>query len=215
MADLAALWATNGLSIAGGLLIGFAFGSVPFGYLLVRLRTGGDVRHSGSGNIGATNVSRALGVGGGLVTLVLDAAKGAFGVAGAAYIGVTVLRIEQAAWPAAGALGAVLGHCYTPWLGGRGGKGVATLLGAFGMLTPVPTAIGAVVLGAIAAATRMMSAGSLAGTIALVVATWWTGAPTATVVAATGALAVVVWRHRENIGRLTRGEEARLGGTKA
>ena len=159
-------------SIVGGLLIGFAFGSVPFGYLLVRLTTGADVRQTGSGNIGATNVSRALGAKGGVVTLVLDAAKGAAGVYAAAYIGVVVLGVEQTAWAASGALGAVLGHCYTPWLALRGGKGVATLMGAFGILAPAPTAVGAGVLLLTAATSRMVSLASLVGSLALLVAAW-------------------------------------------
>ncbi len=203
------------ISIIGGLSIGFALGSIPSGYLLVRLKTGADVRQTGSGNIGATNVSRALGVGGGVITLFLDAAKGAAGTFVAAYVGVAVLGKLQPVWAAAGALGAVLGHCYTPWLGLRGGKGVATLLGAFGLLVPVPTAVGAGVLVATAAAGRMMSLASLLGSMALVVTAWLRDEHSYSVAAALLAAIVIVWRHRENIRRITRGEEAKLGGARS
>ncbi len=203
------------ISIIGGLLIGFALGSIPSGYLLVRLKTGEDVRQAGSGNIGATNVSRALGVGGGVITLLLDAAKGAAGTFGAAYVGVAVLGNPQPVWAAAGALGAVLGHCYTPWLGLRGGKGVATLLGAFGVLVPVPTAVGAGVLVVTAAVGRMMSLASLLGSMALVVTAWLLDERSYSVAAASLAAIVIVWRHRKNIRRITRGEEAKLGGARS
>ncbi len=201
-------------SIAGGLLIGFAFGSVPFGYLLVRFTTGADVRQTGSGNIGATNVARALGAKGGVITLVLDMAKNAAGVYAAAYIGVVVVGVEQAAWAASGALGAVLGHCYTPWLALRGGKGVATLIGAFGILAPAPTAVGAGVLLLTAAVSRMMSLAALFGSLALPVAAWWIGETRYTVAAASLVAAVIVWRHRANIGRIAGGKEAKLGGAR-
>lgn len=205
-------------SIFIGLLIGFVCGSVPFGYLLVRLKTGTDVRDSGSGNIGATNVSRALGPVGGVVTLLLDAGKGATGVAAAAFVGVVAadnFGVHQSGWPAAGALGAVLGHCYTPWLELRGGKGVATLVGAFGLLAPAATLVGVAVLLLSAAVTRMMSLASLCGTVALVLATIWLSNVPYVTAAAALATAVVFWRHRANIGRIARGEEDKLGGRKA
>jgi len=215
MNDLVSGIASNLDSIVAGLFIGFAFGSVPFGYLLVRLKTGGDVRHSGSGNIGATNVGRALGVSGGAVTLLLDAAKGAAGAFAADYFGAAVLGAAPAPAAAAGALGAVLGHCYTPWLGGRGGKGVATWLGAFGLIAPAATGICAAVLVATLAASRMMSAASLLGSMALPLVAWWLGEPAYTVAAASLAFLVIVWRHRANIRRIVRGQESRLGRAKA
>jgi len=218
MNDLLTAAAGDLTSIVGGLLIGFACGSIPFGYLLVRLTTGADVRRAGSGNIGATNVSRSLGLKGGVLTLLLDAAKGAAGVAGAAWIGVSWLGIEQAAWPWAGALGAVLGHCYTPWLRLRGGKGVATLLGAFGIAAPGPALAAAVTLLLVATVSRMMSAASLCGALLLPAAIWWWRAPSYPgygVAAALLAAIVIVWRHRANIGRIARGEERRLGSAGA
>ncbi|MGD8331423.1 MAG: glycerol-3-phosphate 1-O-acyltransferase PlsY [Acidobacteriota bacterium] len=205
-------------AVLTGLLIGFLCGSVPFGYLLVLLKTGEDVRERGSGNIGATNVSRVLGVRGGLFVLLLDAAKGAFGVWAAGALGAALLGGGQSVLPWAGALGAVLGHCYTPWLRLRGGKGVATLLGAFGFAAPGPTAVAAAVLALAALLGRMMSLASLCGAIALPLALAWRGQPGyssyAPAAAALAAL-VIFWRHRANIGRIIRGEESKLGGSRA
>lgn len=189
--------------IIAGLLVGFALGSIPFGYLLVRLVRGKDVRTIGSGNIGATNVGRTLGPIGGVLTLFLDFSKGAGGVLAAGYV----------SWGAAeAALGAVLGHCFTPWLGGRGGKGVATLLGGFSVVAPLPTAVAAVILALVAAISRMMSLGSLCGTVALAAGTWWWGEPRATISAAAAAAIVIIWQHRGNIQRIVAGEEPKLGG---
>lgn len=182
-----------------GVLLGFAFGSIPFGFLLVKLRSGQDVRQLGSGNIGATNVGRTLGRASFGLTLVADAAKGAAAVAVAGALGGRA--------PAVAAFAAVAGHCYTPWLAGRGGKGVATMLGSFVLLTPVGAAATALTLAAVTALTRTMSVGSLAGTLMLVVSCWWLRVPTATLVAALATALLVAWRHRGNITRLLRGSE--------
>ncbi len=188
--------------IAAGIAIGFVFGSIPFGYLLVRVAARQDVRESGSGNIGATNVGRSLGPAGGVATLVLDAAKGGVGVLVAGYLGVG---------GAEAALGGVLGHCYTPWLGFRGGKGVATLLGGFSVVAAVPTVVAAVVLGGVAVGSRMTSLASLSGAVTLTVAAWWLQEPLATVAASAAATILIVWRHKSNIQRILSGEESRLG----
>lgn len=215
MGDFLAAATGDMTSVIGGFLIGFAAGSIPFGYLLVRLTTGGDVRDTGSGNIGATNVARALGARGGVLTLLLDVAKGAAGVLAAGYVGGAWLGVGPAAWPWSGALGAVLGHCYTPWLRLRGGKGVATFFGAFGIAAPGPTAAALVVLLATGAVGRMMSLASLCGSLALPLAlSWWRppGYPRYAVVSAALAAAVIFWRHRANINRILRGQERKLGG---
>ncbi len=214
MSDLLVAIASDFFSIVAGVLIGFACGSIPFGYLLVKMRRGEDVRATGSGNIGATNVSRALGTSGGALTLVLDAAKGAAGVLAAVWAGSLGADVSSAALPWAGALGAVLGHCYTPWLGFRGGKGVATLIGAFGVAAPGPMGVSVVVLLSILAASRMMSLASLGGTVALPLALWWWARPAYpefAVAAAVVAAGVIFWRHRSNIARLLDGQERRLG----
>jgi len=197
----------QGLDLLLGALLGFFLGSVPFGYVLVKLRTGKDVRDFGSGNTGATNVGRVLGRNAGMAVLLADALKGLAAVLLAAFIG--------PAAPAAAAFGAVAGHCYSPWLRGRGGKGVATMFGAFVALAPLCAAVAAVVLAAFAAMTRTMSAGSLAAAVALVVSSWWLALPAATTLAALLSGTLVIWRHRGNIQRLMRGEEHRFGGGRS
>jgi len=187
---------------------GFTLGSIPFGYLLVRLLGRGDIRAVGSGNIGATNVGRLLGFPGWTATLVLDGGKGLAGVA----IGGWLTGGEPAGL-AAGAAGAVLGHCYTPWLGGKGGKGVATLLGGFGFLAPVPTLIAIGSFGLTVLFTRWVSLGSLVAVVALVIATVLRGHPPPYAYAAAVVCLVVFHRHRDNIGRLLSGSEAKVGGS--
>lgn len=186
---------------------GFGLGSIPFGYLLVRFLGRGDIRELGSGNIGATNVGRLLGAPGWIVTLALDGGKGVAGVA----IGAWLAPGDPAAL-AAGAAGAVLGHCYTPWLGGRGGKGVATLLGAFGFLAPIPTLIAIAGFALTVLATRWVSLGSLVAVVVLVIAMPSRGEPAQYAYAAAIVCVVVFHRHRENIRRLINGAEARVGG---
>jgi len=138
-----------------------------------------------------------------LAVLLADALKGVIAVLLASLIG-----------PAASvgaAFGAVAGHCYSPWLRGRGGKGVATMFGAFAILAPVCAVFAAIVLAAVAALTRTMSAGSLAAAVALVVSSWWLAMPTEMTLAALLSSLLVIWRHRGNIQRLRRGEEHRFG----
>ncbi len=193
---------SQGMGLILGALLGFLLGSLPFGYVLVKLRTGDDVRGFGSGNTGATNVGRVLGRKAGLAVLIADALKGLAAVLLAALIG--------PAASAAAAFGAVAGHCYSPWLRGRGGKGVATMFGAFAVLTPVCAAIAAIALAAVAALTRTMSAGSLVAAVALVVSSWWFAMPAEATLAALLSSLLVIWRHRGNIQRMRRGEENRF-----
>jgi glycerol-3-phosphate acyltransferase PlsY len=195
--------------VIAALAAGFALGSVPFGYLLVRSVGRGDIRVVGSGNIGATNVGRLLGPRGWIATLVLDGGKGVAGVALGGW-----LSGGEPAGLAAGAAGAVLGHCYTPWLGGRGGKGVATLLGAFGFLAPVATLMAAAAFALTAVVTRWVSLGSLVAVIALVIATVARREPLPYTYAAAVVCVVVFLRHRENIQRLLNGTEAKIGGAE-
>jgi len=193
--------------VIAALVAGFALGSVPFGYLLVRFLGRGDIRAVGSGNIGATNVGRLLGPWGWTVTLLLDGGKGIAGVA----LGGWIAGGEPAGL-AAGAAGAVLGHCYTPWLGGKGGKGVATLLGAFGFLVPMATLVAAATFALTALVTRWVSLGSLVAVVSLVIATAVRDEPRAYVVAAAVVCVVVFLRHGANIRRLLSGTEAKIGG---
>jgi glycerol-3-phosphate acyltransferase PlsY len=189
--------------------VGYLLGSIPFGYLLVRIVTGEDVRLSGSGNIGATNVARKsplLGV----ATLALDAAKGfaAVGFARLAFNGPHRHLLMGTA-----ALFAVLGHLFPVWLKFRGGKGVATSFGAFVLLTPktILCLIGLFLL--LAGAFRYVSLGSIAVAAAFPLLAWALHEYHEPLeVAIIGVVsALVIWRHRQNIGRLVGGTESKLG----
>ena len=186
-----------------GLLFGAAVGSIPFAWLLHRVATGRDLRGEGSGNPGATNLERSAGSGLGLAALALDAGKGALAVFGAA-----ALAGEAARLPAA--LGAVLGHVFTPWLRGRGGKGVATAAGAFAVLAPAATALALAVFALVVAVTRFVSLGSVSGAAALpfAILVCGPGGREAGAAAAIGLL--VAWRHRGNFARMRAGSEPRV-----
>ncbi len=189
--------------------VSYLLGAIPFGYLLVRIFKGEDVRTSGSGNIGATNVARkspALGA----ATLLLDAAKGlaAVVVARGLFGGPHQQLIMTTA-----AFFAVLGHLFPVWLKFRGGKGVATSFGAFILLTPKSILCMVVVFLLIAAAFRYVSLGSVAAAAAFPLLAWalheYADSRQLVLIAAVAAL--VIWRHRRNIGRLARGTESKFG----
>ena len=186
----------------------YLLGSIPFGLLLGRFVAGVDVRQEGSGNIGATNVARTAGRRLGVLTLVLDAAKGAIPVGIAAWaLGVP----HDGSWPAAAGLAAFLGHVFPVWLRFRGGKGVATALGAFLALTPWLTLGAALVFGVVFAASKVVSVSSLAATAALAggaALVHGKGAPVTQV--ALFVLLVIGVRHQSNIRRMLRGDESRL-----
>lgn len=189
------------------LLGGFLLGSIPFGYLLVRMVRGEDVRSHGSGNIGATNVGRVLGRGGWLATLLLDGGKGA-----AAVLIARAVAPDPLAAGAVAGLGAILGHCYSPWMRFQGGKGVATMLGTFAVLAPAATLAAAGAFLLVAAVTRYVSAASILAAATLTGVIAWQGQGRALAIAAAVSFAVVIVRHRANIGRLLEGREARIGG---
>lgn len=184
------------------LVAAFLCGSIPFGVLVSRTFFRVDLRAQGSGNIGAANALRTLGKGPALTVLVLDALKGGIPAAiGAGYGG------DAYPWlgPAAGAA-AILGHVYSPWLGWRGGKGVATHLGVLVALGwPAAVAFGLAWLG-IVLATNYSSAGSLGGTLVSAVALWYVSGPWC---GAYGAFAflLILFAHRENVARLRAGTE--------
>ena len=118
------------------LIVAYLVGGIPFGLLIVKLKTGADVRESGSGNIGATNVLRTTGPLAGILTLLLDAAKGWFAV----WLADTLTH-GDILWMSFTALAVLLGHVFSPYLKFKGGKAVASFLGAFGYLTPLPVAV--------------------------------------------------------------------------
>lgn len=191
-------------------LVGYLLGSIPFGVLLTRLFGAGDLRQIGSGNIGATNVLRTGRKGLAAATLLLDGAKGALAVALAWSF---APAMGQAGAMAAGGA-AMIGHCFPIWLGFRGGKGVATLLGlSLALYWPIGV-IFALVWLAVVALLRISSAGGMAGAISAAGAAFAFGIP----VYGTGLalLAIVVlWRHRDNIRRLIAGTEPRIGKSPA
>ncbi|MEX2355418.1 MAG: glycerol-3-phosphate 1-O-acyltransferase PlsY [Thermaerobacterales bacterium] len=195
---------------AAGLIIltaaAWLIGSVPFGYLAGRWQ-GIDIRSGGSGNIGATNVLRLLGPVPGAAVLLLDVLKGAFAVALAG-----ALVFEPTAWfQLAAAVAVIAGHCWTPFLRFKGGKGVATTAGALLYLVPevMLIALGAWLI--ILLVTRIVSVASMAGTgLAFLILIIGGHEPAFQI--AGGLAMVLVWtRHRENVRRLLKGTEARLG----
>ena len=188
-----------------GLTVAYLIGSIPVGFLVARVAGGIDIRGKGSGNIGATNVLRTLGPVPAALTLLGDIGKGYLAVRAAEAMG------PEPAWGAAGALLAIAGNCWPVFLRFRGGKGVATGLGAFLALTPRAILPAALVWIALVAAFRYVSLASILGCVALAVGAWAFGYAPMYTVAAIGSGAVIVWRHRENVARLIAGSERRLG----
>lgn len=184
------------------LLLGYLLGSVPFGLILTNVLGDGNLRQTGSGNIGATNVLRTGNKWLAAATLLLDAAKGFLAVW-------LAWRLLPYAAPLA-ALGAVLGHCFPVWLKFKGGKGVATTLGvALGLAWPVGLAYAGAWL-VMLAVTRLSSLSGLAAALAAPLAAWLLGF--SALVPVLGAIAVIViYLHRENIARLRAGTEPKVG----
>jgi len=192
--------------VAFGLAIGFAVGSIPFAWLLHRAVTGRDLRSEGSGNPGATNLQRTIGFGWGAAAAALDAGKGAAAVVLASH-----LASPAAAIPAA--CGAVAGHVFTPWLSGRGGKGVATLAGAFAVLAPQAAAESVAVFALVLAVTRTVSLASVLAAASLPVTLVLASAGWPRVAAAMAIALLIAWRHRENFARMRAGTEPRAWGS--
>lgn len=187
-------------------LIGFSYllGSIPSGYVLGKF-SGVDVRQVGSGNIGATNVARALGKWQGALTLVADALKGALPVALGNWLALAPQSI------ACLAAAAFLGHLYPVFLKFRGGKGVATALGAILVIAPSATALLVVLFAVVVLLTRLVSLSSMIAAAAAPLALWMMSEPWEIVWLGAFIAAMIVWRHRGNIQRLLAGTEPRFG----
>lgn len=187
------------------LVVAYFIGAIPFGYLIVRLKTGRDVREFGSGNIGATNVLRTTGRGPAIATLLLDIVKG--------FVAVWLMNRfgghdPYQAWTSAAALAVMAGHAFPVFLKFRGGKAVATFIGAFLYLTPVPLIAVLIVFAVTVAVSRYISLGSIAAAGTFPLGVWLILHPPAPVwIAALIAGAFIVYRHRANIDRIRAGNE--------
>jgi glycerol-3-phosphate acyltransferase PlsY len=188
----------------------YVVGAVPIGFLIARAFGIGDIRRHGSGTIGATNVLRTAGRLPAILTLLGDIVKGYAAVVVAARLGE-----GDPAVTAAGAVAAVVGNCWSVFLAFRGGKGVATGLGALLWLTPLATLAAVPVFLVVATTTRFVSLASLLSAACVPFGAWALGAPRASVVGAFVVAGIVVVRHRENIARLRAGTERRLGERQA
>ncbi|MGA2631701.1 MAG: glycerol-3-phosphate 1-O-acyltransferase PlsY [Terriglobia bacterium] len=188
-------------------LIAYLFGSIPFGYLIVHWQQGIDVRTTGSGSIGATNVMRNLGVMGFAATFLLDFGKGI-----AAVLLASRLTAANPVWIAAAAVGAILGHCFPVWLKFRGGKGVATAVGVFLALAPLEVGISLAIFAVVVAISRTISLGSIVSVGAFPLLLYFLHHPPfPVVVGAVASAAIIIIQHRSNIRRLLAGTENKLG----
>jgi glycerol-3-phosphate acyltransferase PlsY len=196
----------------------YLLGSIPTGYLLVRLFCHQDIRSVGSGNIGATNVMRAGGKGLGAATFLLDVLKGCAAV----WLGAALAALLEPAMPprnaeALGALFAVLGHMFTPWLKFRGGKGVATGFGVFLVAAPWAALAAITVFAVLLALTRYVSLGSIVAAASFPVFAWYMvkgDRPLFFLAVQVAVALLIIVKHHQNIRRLLGGTESRFGARK-
>ncbi len=190
-------------------VLAYLLGSISFGLLIARVSGGADLRRSGSGNIGATNVARTMGKTAGILTLLGDGAKGLVAVLCALKWGQASV-LPASMLPALAAVAAVLGHMLPLYLGFRGGKGVATALGVLLPTLPLPLLGGCIVWLAVVAVWRYVSAGSmLAALVVPLLAVLWSY-PVPLVLAAAMIALLVLYKHRENLSRLLQGSESKF-----
>lgn len=191
-------------------IVAYLIGSIPFGYLIVRLSGAGDVRETGSGGTGATNVSRRAGKAAGVLTLVLDVVKGS-------------LAVLIAGWFSEGwlvtlaAIAVVVGHIFPVWLGFRGGKGVATAVGVFLMVAPFALLCAGIIFGAVVSLTRYVSLASLSAAASIPLFIWLQNLLIqsraeikAPLTAALVTALLIIFAHRGNITRLVSGTEPKF-----
>jgi acyl phosphate:glycerol-3-phosphate acyltransferase len=216
--------------------ISYLLGSIPFGYLLVKIFRGQDIRQSGSGNIGATNVARSGAKGLGILTLFLDAFKGFVAVWHASHA--AHHQLQEGAFGlvhpdfvpnmmAAAALAAVVGHVFPVWLKFKGGKGVATALGVFILLFPKALVVSLIIFVVVVAISRYVSLGSILASVALPIAAYFLedsahlyqnkgwGINWAVFLPACATCLLVIAKHHQNLRRLLSGTENRLGEKKS
>ena len=193
-------------------VVAYLIGSIPFGYLIVRVSGRGDVRQTGSGGTGATNVSRRAGKAAGILTLLLDALKGATAVFVAANFSD---RIEpnwmDADWIVMTAgVAAVVGHIFPVWLGFRGGKGVATAAGVFALLAPFALLCAGVVFLILFLIMRYVSLASISAAATIPIMVSPNGLTSAIFTSAAAAALLIIFAHRANIARLINGTEPKF-----
>jgi glycerol-3-phosphate acyltransferase PlsY len=190
--------------------VAYLLGSIPFGLILTKLFGRGDVRKEGSGNTGATNVARVAGPLAGILTLLLDGAKGAVAVLIAARY-----SNENATWMVIAGLAALMGHCFPAWLKFKGGKGVATAAGVYLMLCPAAFLGGLILFLLVVGFSHYVSLGSVAAAVAMPLLMYFLWAPhhAPPPVVTFGALAVamlIVYKHDGNLQRLVEGTEPKF-----
>jgi glycerol-3-phosphate acyltransferase PlsY len=191
--------------------LAYLLGSIPFGYVIVRWQKGVDVRNTGSGSTGATNVMRNLGVVGFVATFILDVGKGV-----GAVLLASRLTSGDPRWIAAASVAAILGHCFPVWLKFRGGKGVATGVGVFLALAPVQVALVLIIFAITVVIWRYISLGSIVATGAFPFFVYFMKhAPLPIVLGAAGGAAIIIAMHHANIHRLMQGTEGKVGKKKA
>lgn len=213
------------------ILISYLLGSIPFGYLIVCALEGGDIRQTGSGGTGATNVSRRAGKAAGILTLLLDALKGATAVllaiwvfgflrdasSGGANVQIGGENTSLYWWVFASVIAVLLGHIFPIWLRFRGGKGVATGVGAFLVLAPVAVLGALLIFVGMVFLKRYVSLGSITAALAIPLLIWVEHlfmkplpAPGPIFTAAIASALLIVFAHRENIRRLVQGKESKF-----
>ncbi|MFN0107923.1 MAG: glycerol-3-phosphate 1-O-acyltransferase PlsY [Blastocatellia bacterium] len=203
---------------AAALILGYLLGSIPFGFLIVKIASGSDIRETGSGGTGATNVTRKAGKGAGVVTLALDALKGLAAV----WVAQWLTDEAGTSWVVAGAGAlAVVGHCFPVWLKFKAGKGVATGLGVFLAIVPWAVMAACIVFGVVVWRTRFISLGSILAAAFVPLWVWLLHllvepvshfAPIIAALCASSAIIIV--KHHENIQRLVAGTENKFGAAK-
>ena len=190
-------------TVIGVLVLAYLLGSIPFGLLFSRMSGLGDIRETGSGNIGATNVLRSGNKLLAALTLLADAAKGSAAI---------FIALEFAGFPTAywAGLAALLGHIFPVWLGFKGGKGVAVFIGASIVLSPLPGLSMLSVWLLVALISRRSSLAALIATLSVPPYMFVLGEVYGAVVVGV-QVGVIYWAHRENISRLRKGQEPRIG----
>ena len=205
------LAACDSLRLVLVIIIAYLIGSIPFGYLIVRATGRGDVRETGSGGTGATNVSRRAGKAAGVFTLVLDLLKGAIAI----IIAKVMLNPDATDWwIAAAAIAVIVGHIFPVWLAFRGGKGVATGAGVFLALAPMSVLCAGVIFVLVVWWRKMVSLGSIAGAATIPVYFLLAGNSTPLLVASVVGAWLIVFAHRGNLARIWNGTEPRISDLK-